>query len=166
MKKAIYANKGLVAVRYPRGAEDVAFNKDYISTDHIFMHVENADTLIITYGRLYNEVYKAQSLLEEKGISCDILKMTRIFPIAHDIIREIKKYKRIVFFEEAERQGGISAQFGDLLMEEHYDGDYSRITADGFIKQASVKSALRKLGMTSEKMADYVCRRSMKDGEA
>ncbi|MDO4862728.1 MAG: 1-deoxy-D-xylulose-5-phosphate synthase [Ruminococcus sp.] len=166
MKKAIYANKGLVAVRYPRGAEDVSFNRDYISTEHIFMRGDSSDTLIITYGRLYNEAYKAQSLLEERGIGCDILKLTRIFPIARDIIREIKSYKRIVFFEEAERQGGISAMFGDLLMEERYGGDYSRVTADGFVKQASVRSALGKLGLTSEKMADYVCRRSLEDGKA
>ena len=69
-------------------------------------------------------------------------------------------------FEEAERMGGISAIFGDLLMEQRYSGDYSRVTAEGFIKQASVKSALAKLGLTAEKMADYVCRRSLEDGKA
>lgn len=166
MKKAIYANKGLAAVRYPRGAEDVSFNRDVISTEHVFNRHSGSDTLIITYGRLYNEAYKAQSLLTERGVKSDILKLTKIFPIARDIIREIKDYRCIVFFEEAERQGGISAKFGDLLMEEGYTGDYSRVTADGFIKQASVKSALSKLGLTSDKMADYVCRRSMEDGKA
>ena len=154
MKKAIYANKGLVAVRYPRGAEDVSFNRDYVSTEHIFMRGDNCDTLIITYGRLYNEAYKAQSLLSERGIGCDILKLTKIFPVPHDVIGEIKQYRRIVFFEEAERMGGISAIFGDLLMEQRYSGDYSRVTAEGFIKQASVKSALAKLGLTAEKMAE------------
>ena len=166
MKKAIYANKGLVAVRYPRGAEDVSFNRDYVSTEHIFMRGDNCDTLIITYGRLYNEAYKAQSLLSERGIGCDILKLTKIFPVPHDVIGEIKQYRRIVFFEEAERMGGISAIFGDLLMEQRYSGDYSRVTAEGFIKQASVKSALAKLGLKEEKMADYVCRRSLEDGKA
>lgn len=166
MKKAIYANKGLAAVRYPRGAEDVSFNRDVISTEHVFNRHSGSDTLIITYGRLYNEAYKAQSLLTERGVKSDILKLTKIFPIARDIIREIKDYRHIVFFEEAERQGGISAKFGDLLMEEGYTGDYSRVTADGFIKQASVKSVLSKLGLTSDKMADYVCRRSLEDGKA
>ena len=166
MKKAIYANKGLVAVRYPRGAENVSFNRNYISTDHIFMQKEKSDTLIITYGRLYNEAFKAQGMLEDKGFSCDILKLTKIFPVAHDIIHEIKKYNCIVFFEEAERQGGISAQFGDWLMEESFRGNYSRVTADGFIKQASVKSALGKLGLTSEKMVDYILSRSMNNAKA
>ena len=166
MKKAIYANKGLVAVRYPRGAENVSFNRNYISTDHIFMQKEKSDTLIITYGRLYNEAFKAQGMLEDKGFSCDILKLTKIFPVAHDIIHEIKKYNCIVFFEEAERQGGISAQFGDWLMEENFRGNYSRVTADGFIKQASVKSALGKLGLTSEKMVDYILSRSMNNAKA
>ena len=166
MKKAIYANKGLVAVRYPRGAENVSFNRNYISTDPIFMQKEKSDTLIITYGRLYNEAFKAQGMLEDKGFSCDILKLTKIFPVAQDIIHEIKKYNCIVFFEEAERQGGISAQFGDWLMEENFRGNYSRVTADGFIKQASVKSALGKLGLTSEKMVDYILSRSMNNAKA
>ena len=166
MRKAVYENKGLVAVRYPRGAEKVSFGQEDICTDHIYRRSENSDTLIITYGRLYNEAYKAQGILSDKGIACDVLKLTEIFPISDNIISEIKKYKRIVFFEEAERQGGISGKYGDLLMEEHYSGDYSRVTADGFIKQASVVSALSHLGMTAEKMAEYICKRSREDGKA
>lgn len=165
MKKAIYANKGLVAVRYPRGAEDVSFNRDYISTEHIFMRCEDSDTLIITYGRIYNEAYKAQSLLEADGIKCDILKLTKIFPVARELIKEIKQYKRIVFFEESYGQGSISEKFSSMLIEEGYSGDYSRVTAEGFIKQASVKSTLEKLGLTCGKMADYIRLRSVDNGK-
>ncbi|MBO6116275.1 MAG: 1-deoxy-D-xylulose-5-phosphate synthase [Ruminococcus sp.] len=166
LKKAIYANKGLVAVRYPRGAEKVDFNRNYISTEHLLIHNEKSDTLIITYGRIYNEAYKAQSLLEADGINCDILKLTQIYPIAQELIKEIKDYKRIVFFEEAQKNGGVSSVVGDMLVWKGYSGDYTRVAIDGFVKQASVSSALSKYGLTCDKMADYIRRRSMNDGKA
>ena len=165
LNKAIYANKGLVAIRYPRGSEDVAFNKSVISTEYLFVKEKPADTLMITYGRLYNEVYKAHGLLNADGINCDILKLTKIYPINRSIIAEIAEYKRIVFFEESMGEGSISEKFGDLLAEYGYSGDYSRITANGYIKQASVKQILSDLGMSCDKIADYIRKRSVMYGE-
>lgn len=166
MKKAIYTNKHLTAIRYPRGTEEVSFNRDYLSTEYIFMHNKNSDTLIITYGRLYNEAYKAQSILSSSDINCDILKLTKIYPLSRDIINEIKSYKRIVFFEESMGNGSISEKIGSKLAESGYSGDYSRVTADGYVKQSSVKSGLEKLGFTCEKMAEYVQKRCMTNGKA
>ena len=163
MKKAVYANKALTAIRYPRGSEQVDFNRDFISTDHIFDR-RGSDTLIITYGRLYNEVFNAAGELDEEGISCDILKLTKIYPIAGDIIRELAGYKRIVFFEESMGEGSISEKVGDMLAASDFAGDYTRVTAHGFVKQASVRSSLEKLGLTAEKMAERI--RSMINGQA
>lgn len=166
MKKAMYANKGLCAIRYPRGAEQVSFNRSYLSTDHIFIGEKNSKTLMITYGRLYNEAYKAQQSLKGNGIPCDLIKLTKIFPIERKLIDEITRYERIVFFEESMGEGSISEKFGDMLVEEGYCGDYSRVTADGFVKQASQLSSLEKLGLTGGKMAEYIMKRSAADGKA
>jgi len=165
MKKAVYTNKHLTAIRYPKGTEEVSFNRDYLSTEYLFMRNNNSDTLIITYGRLYNEAYKAQSILSGNDIECDILKLTKIYPVSRDIISEIKSYKRIIFFEEAMGNGSISEKIGSRLAELGYSGDYSRVTADGYVKQASVKSCLEKLGLTCGKMAEYVQKRCMTDGK-
>ncbi len=164
MKKAIYEEKGLAAVRYPRGAEKVEFSEFHLTTEHLFIREEKSDTLIITYGRLYNEAYKAQQKLKADGINCDILKLTKIFPLENDLGDEIKGYKRIVFFEESVGEGGISEKVGDILAELGYCGDYSRVTAHGFVKQASVRSCLEKLGLTDNKMAEYI--RSKSNGKA
>ena len=163
MKKAVYANKGLTAIRYPRGVESVDFHRELLSTDYIFSR-RDSDTLIITYGRLYNEAFKAARALGEEGISCDLLKLTKIFPIARDIISEISGYKRIFFFEESMSEGSISEKIGDLLAESAYKGDYTRVTANCFVKQASVRSALEQLGLTDEKMAELI--RKKINGEA
>ena len=159
MKKAVYANKGITAIRYPKGVEEVSFNRDYLSTEYLFMREEMSDTLIITYGRLYNDAYKAQSILNGSDIKCDLLKLTKIYPVSRDIIDEIKNYRRIIFFEESIGSGSISEKIGSRLAECKYSGDYSKVTIDGYVKQASMESALEKLGFTCEKMAEYVQKR-------
>ena len=157
MKKALYANDGLVAVRYPRGAEEVSFNEDFLNTDYIFMK-NNSDTLLISYGRIYNEVYKAQMILNNDNIVCDRLKLTKIFPVRHEIIDEIKNYKKIIFFEESVGSGSISEKIGFMLAQSGYCGAYSRVAVDGFVKQAKVKSSLNSNGLSCNKIAEYVRR--------
>lgn len=166
MQKAVYAEKGLVAIRYPRGAENPDCNNCCISTEYMLMREKSSDTLIITYGRLYNEAVSAQKILSEKGRSCDILKLTRVFPISRDVIDEITGYRTIVFFEESVGEGSISGKFGERLVGRSYAGDYSSVTAGGFVRQASVKECLRELGLTAEKMAEYILDRSRNNGKA
>ncbi len=152
LKKAIYDEKHLAAVRYPRGGEDMPYKYDGNYSDYKFFANGN-DTLIISYGRVFNEAYKA---VENYKLSCDLLKITRIFPVADEIIAEISKYKRIIFFEEAISQGSISEKFGAMLMESGFRGKYARAAVKGFIRQAAVKSALDKIGLSSEKMAQFI----------
>ena len=166
MKRAIYNEKGLAAVRYPRGSEKVDFSSFHLTTEHLYIREDSSDTLIITYGRLYNEAYNAQKKLKGSGVNCDILKLTKIYPLDNDLGNEICGYKRIVFFEESMGEGSISEKVGAILAQHGYSGDYSRVTADGFVKQASVVSCLEKLGLTSEKMAEYIMSRSKENGKA
>lgn len=159
LKKAIYATNGLTAVRYPRGAEKVDFNRAYANTEHSFLRNGNNDILIVSYGRLYNEVFKAEELLKADGIYCDLLKLTKIYPVSSDITADMMKYKRIVFFEESFGSGSISDIIGEMLAESGYSGDYSRVTAETFVKQASAAECLDQIGLSSAKMAEHIRRR-------
>ena len=165
MKKAIYADKGLCAIRYPRGSEKSRQLLSRLGTEYLFMREGGSDTLIITYGRLCNEAYEAQETLKKEDISCDILKLTKIFPLDKGLADEMKKYKHIVFFEESSGSGSISEKVGDMLAEISYRGEYSRVCANGFVKQASAKSCLDKLGLTSAKMAEFIRSRSNANGK-
>ncbi len=166
MKKAIYANKCLTAIRYPRGSEEADFNTGVLNTEYLFNRSDGSDTLLITYGRLYNEVYKAHKELTAQGVSCDMLKLTKIFPVSHELTNEISTYKRVIFIEESMSEGSISEKFGERLAELSYTGDYTRVTADGFQKQAPVKSALAELGMTCDKIVELVCSKVKENAKA
>ena len=166
MRKAIYEEKGLAAVRYPRGSEKIEFEQSDMTTEWLFKQLSGSETLIITYGRIYNEAISAQKELAKQGINCDILKLTKIFPLDGELGSKIKQYPRVVFFEESMGEGSISEKVGNILSELGYCGDYSRVTANGFVKQASVRSCLDKLGLTRCRMVDYIIRRSNNNGKA
>ena len=166
MKKAIYNEKYLTAVRYPRGSEEVSFSKNLINSEYTFLKNGISNILVISYGRIFNEAYKAQSLLSADGINCDLLKLTKIYPVPEKLMDEIKKYNNIIFFEEAISNGSISEKFGCMLIESGYKGDYIHIAVKGFIKQATVNSSLDNSGLTFNKMADYIRIRSIENGKA
>lgn len=166
MKQAIFEDKGLAAVRYPRGTEPAAFESGYLSTDHVFVSRGSSDILIITYGRIFDEALRAQETLLSEGINCDILKLTKIWPLAEGFSEEISDYKRIVFFEECMDSGSISEKVADILAESGYTGEYSRVAAKGYVKQASVKDCLDELGLTSRKMTEYIRKGCMENGKA
>jgi len=162
LEYAIYNEKNITAVRYPRGYDKTVFDKSHINLTYSFSGENPSDDiLLVSYGRIYDEVYKAQSILNADGISCSLLKLTKIFPLADDIIEKSLGYKKIMFFEES--YGGISVIFGDMLLERGYKGCYSKICADSFIKQASVKRCLEKIGLTCEKIVGQVRKRNFEN---
>lgn len=158
MKQAIYEDKGIAAVRYPRGGEPESYESGYLSTDRIFVSRGSSDILIITYGRIFSEAMKAQESLASEGINCDILKLTKIWPLADSLADEISGYKKIVFFEESMDSGSISEKVADILAESGFRGEYTRVAAKGYIKQASVRECLDEIGLTDEKMAELIRR--------
>lgn len=166
MKQAISEDKGLVAVRYPKGEEPAAFESCYLSADHVFISNGRSDILIITYGRIFDEALKAQNTLFADGIYCDILKLTKIWPLSDELAGEIENYRQIVFFEESMDSGSISEKIADLLAGSSFTGDYSSVTAKGYVKQASVRECLEYLGLTSGRMAEYIIKRSNENGKA
>lgn len=161
LHQAIYKEKNITAVRYPRGCDKTVFNKSNLNLSYTLTDSENSDILLVSYGRIYDEVYKAQSILNGDGISCSLLKLTKIFPLSGEIVEKASEYSKIIFFEES--YGGISVLFGDLLLEKGYKGEYLKINADGFIKQASVRSCLDKIGLTCEKIVEQVRKRSFEE---
>ena len=155
---ALFDCEGLAAVRYPRGSEGTK-PEDYSieNLNYDIVGDQDADTLLITYGRLFNEAVKAQRLLQEQGKKLCILKLCRIKPIDRDAVRFAAKYPRILFFEEGMASGGTAQLFRTMLSDIGYGGVY-QITAvdDRYVPHASVNSTLKSLGFDAESMARAV----------
>lgn len=169
MNKAMYEDSGIACVRYPRGSDHTEFDKTALNTEYTHISGKRTDTLLISYGRIYDNMYRAWKTADTEGISCDMLKLTKIFPVEDMIAAIAGSYRNVIFFEEAYDQGSISQQLGSLLMERGYTGYYTRVTAKGFIRQAAMASQLHQLGLSTEAMLDkikVISGKDMNNGEA
>lgn len=157
LEKSVYEETGLVCVRYPRGIDKSSvlnLNQQYCEyslKEHI-----GADTLLITYGRIYNSLYQVTETLNKEYIFCDILKLTKIFPIPKGAIDVSLKYKKIIFFEEGIKSGGLGEHFLSNIVENGYHGDFKISAIDDFVYAGSVESCLSRYNLTVDTMYNLV----------
>lgn len=152
--QAVSKDKGLTAVRYPRGSEP--FRPDDFTHNGINFSVygnPNASRLIVTYGRIFAQACKAKEMLSSVGKEVCILKLCRIKPIDPEAISFASCFRRVYFFEEGMRSGGVGESFESELVKERFEGSYS-ITAieDMFIPHSKDTEALHALRLDAEGM--------------
>lgn len=141
---AFYKEKNSVAIRYPRGGQRVLPDDyEYVSEDYQIYGDNEAQIAFVTYGRLFSNACKACSQLKEKGIKTKIIKLNKIKPINMLAVKEACGCKKVYFYEESLKSGGIGEHFALLLLENDFVGKYKHIAVtDEFIKEASVARQL------------------------
>ena len=155
---AAFDTEGLAAVRYPRGGE--GSRPDDYKIENLNYDIygdKNADTLLITYGRLFSEAAAAREMLRQKGRELCILKLCRIKPIDPQAVAFARGFKRIHFFEGGMRSGSVADSFRDLLDDADFGGT-DRVTAvdNIYVQHASVKNTLIALGMDAQSMTEVL----------
>ena len=146
LKKAVFEEKGIAVVRYPRGKEVSSCGLDTIRTTH-YLGKNGGNTLLVSYGRLYNNVCKAANILKEKGIICDTLKLVKVFPLADDIADIVRGYDKVLFFEEAYADGSISEKLSAVC------GNVETFNIKGLVHHGDPDTLLDELGLSAEKIA-------------
>jgi len=131
-------NDELCAIRYPRGKQSA---KPPLNFDGDYTVVGSGKTLVITYGRLFSNVYGAVKDNED----FTVLKLNKIFPLSHEVIEKAKEYGKIYIYEEGIRQGGIGEHIISRLSDVNYSGSVKLIAIDGeFVPAATVESSYKK----------------------
>ena len=153
---AIYTADNLAAVRYPRGGEsDKPEGYEIENINYDVWGDKESDTLLITYGRLFNEAVKARGIIKDSGRDICVLKLCRIKPIDPAAVELARGFKRIFFFEEGMRSGSVADIMRDKLDELGYDGCFTVRAVDNvFVQHASVQSSLKTLGLDAASMAE------------
>lgn len=149
LREAIATESGISAVRYPRGNDKSHYDKSDVNTNYSYKD-NGSDVLIITYGRLYNNVLAACEMLDSKGIKCDTLKLVKIFPIEDGLLEIVSRYRQVFFFEEAYHCGSISEKYAALC------GNVCPVAIDGFVKHGETLNLLEHQGLSAEKMAEQI----------
>ena len=108
----------------------------------------------VTYGRISANAFKAQKELKESKINCAVIKLNLIYPFSEELINTLKKYRKLYFFEEGVRSGGIAEHLISRL-ENEIDFKIFAIE-DAFVPSAKIDSALKKYKLDSESMYSII----------
>lgn len=145
----------ILAIRYPKNTELYKpENYNFNNQDYDFFDNNSSNNiLVITYGRIFSEVY-----LASQKTSINILKLNTIFPININIINIICKYKKVIFFEESTSSGSISEKLGNLLLKSReFTGEYSSYTIpDTFVAHDNMQSQIKNFGLDSENIIKII----------
>ncbi len=158
LKAALYDCPYVGAVRYPRGKE-LYRPADFQSGGQPFdvYGDADADTAIVTYGRLFSNACLAREALQKQGVAVKIIKLNRIKPLDPAAVTAALPCKRVYFFEEGVLQGGIGERFYFLLGQRHFAGQYVlRGIDDQFVPHATVAQTLQRLGLDSHSMENTI----------
>ncbi len=104
--------EGPIAIRYPRGSEDISF--DYYKSDFTVFK-NDGDIAVVSYGIISSNVLKAQNALAKLGTRVDFIKLNKIFPISVELIRLLGGYRKVYIFEESVIKGSIGEHIASRL---------------------------------------------------
>jgi len=141
------SNKGVTAIRYPRGCEKQCTDFDFSCEFSVFG--ENKTNLIITYGRLFSEACTAREIND----NITIIKLNKIYPLSSNLVNNVSQYSNIHFFEETELSGGIGEHLAAKLLNNGFKGSFKMHSINNkFVPSASVADALNSQGLDCESM--------------
>lgn len=158
MSQAVYKESNAVAIRYPRGAQGyIPDNYKYDREDYNVFGDINRDNCIVTYGREFSECISAC----EDTDNVFLIKLNKIKPIPIDVFSKMKCCKKIYFFEEGIKSGGVGECFAALMAENGVKADFEHICIDDrFIRQASVASQLHTYKLDKNSIIEIINNRN------
>ena len=83
---------------------------------------KGTDVTIVSFGKIIKEAYKASKILQEEGISCEIIDLRTVRPLDFDTVFEsVKKTNRLVILEEAWPFGNVATEITYQVQSQLFD---------------------------------------------
>lgn len=118
LKYAVNNHEGTIAVRYPRGSEERAFDNGEFVLGKAKIVRSGSHVTIVAYGSMVSRAMNCAEALEEKGISAEVIDLRTVKPMdTETVIKSAKKTKRLVVMEEVVRCGGVGEQLTANIMQ-------------------------------------------------
>ena len=155
LEQAIYDYDGPVAVRYPKGCDGA-----YQTLTKQPVLRCGTDLTLCAYGTMINQVLAAAELLEQQGISAEVLKLNCIKPINETmVLASANKTGMLLLPEEANQYGNV---FEPLLATVAGTGTsakfYNLNLGDRFTTHGSMQQLYDAAGLSAEKIAQTAAR--------
>lgn len=159
LQKLVEEWSGPRAIRYARGAEPAALAGLGCTGQEFdrLLHQEGAKIALVSYGALTEEVLKAEKILAQKGIACDVYKLTKLYPLPDGFASEVAAHSCILFAEDSIRRGGAGSYLAEDLLEIGWQGKYLYKAIDrNCLPHGTVPQLRQVLGLTGEQLAEAV----------
>ncbi|MDD6659807.1 MAG: 1-deoxy-D-xylulose-5-phosphate synthase [Eubacteriales bacterium] len=150
----IYKTQGAVAIRYPRGNEEIVSVKyEYNHENYTVIGDESNKKCIVSYGREFCESAKAYAELDDVFL----IKLNQIKPIDDTVCEHLKKCETVYFYEESIKSGSVGEIFASMLIENDINVHFKHFGIDDeFVKQASVEHQLEHYNLDAKSIIKEV----------
>ena len=147
VRKAIYEDKGPVAVRYPRGGEG---EWKELQTDEVAVIKEGTDFTLVSYGIMINNCLEAARLLEKNGVSAEVVKINVIKPLDYSVLdSSILKTGKLMTVEDVCTEGSAGEKIAEHIAVSDIKLSYLKLLdlGDGIVEHGSVTELQKKYGL-------------------
>ncbi len=117
--KLLYGSKGIRAESGTIDASSEIPEEDYIvPIGQGIIRREGSDVTVIGTLLMMHFALKAAGILEQEGISCEVIDPRTLWPLDLELIlASVRKTGRVVIVEESPKQGGLGAEIGMQIAE-------------------------------------------------
>lgn len=155
LEYAINEHNGPIAIRYPRGKEEMSISNGEFILSRASIVKKGKDITLVGAGSTVALCCDAADILAENGISAEVIDARTIKPLDFDTIFEsAKKTGFVISVEENIRRGGVGEM---IVCEAKKRGIDAKIEIkainDEFIHHASLGALKEKLGFMPEQIA-------------
>lgn len=152
---AISEHNGPIAIRYPRGTEDMADSAPEFTFGKGYAKKDGSDVAIFTSGRMIKTADKVAEILSADGINAGIYVMPTIKPLDREFIKLNAEGKRLaVTIEDGTEYGGFGMAVLDVKEQLGVKTPFMiKAFPDTPVPHGSVKELDRLFGMDAESIA-------------
>lgn len=156
LEEALFKVSGPVAVRYPRGGE-AEYTASHLENEYIAR--EGKDVTLVCYGMMINHALKAADMLDEQGISVEVIKLGFIKP--NDFAKTLLsagKTKRLAIVEESCKMGCVGERILSACAMNGVVLDSARLInlGEGVVQQGTVAELEHDHGIDAQGIAHTV----------
>ncbi len=152
---AVKVHNGPIAVRYPRGAEELSIDNGPFELSKASVLKDGKDVTIVCEGQSVALGVKICENLAKKGIDAELIDVRTIKPLDYEtIFKSAEKTGSVFTVEENQKRGGMGEMIAaEAALRNLKFSVQIKAVEDCFVQHGSIKDIKNLYGFTTEKIS-------------